>query len=330
MLRQERTFKFFAVVSLFIILCSFHPSTLKASNAVPDFERCDPSRDYPQCKLCYRVHVNTRGEEEPYDPTPEARAQYNSCLSAARTTTPSPSDGSADTDGDGVPNGLDNCLSVANPNQADANNNAIGDACEVTDTDGDGVPNSRDNCPTIANSSQSDKDHDLRGDACDEVDTICPIAGNYQCRYCTETPEQDPTWVNCNNDAIAARATRGGSGGGGSTFVPQDYTNKPQGDIIPCDTDCTWDHLYVLVRNAINFMLFYLALPLAVISIAVAGWMFLISGFDESKRTAAKDILWNVVKGLAIALAAWLIVHFIVDVLVEPEVAKEFPTEQQK
>jgi hypothetical protein len=43
-----------------------------------------------------------------------------------------------DIDRDGVLDGLDNCLTVANPDQADSDNNNIGDLCQ--DTDGDGVP----------------------------------------------------------------------------------------------------------------------------------------------------------------------------------------------
>jgi hypothetical protein len=35
-----------------------------------------------------------------------------------------------DQDGDGVPNGVDNCPAVANPAQDDANNNGVGDLCE--------------------------------------------------------------------------------------------------------------------------------------------------------------------------------------------------------
>ncbi len=36
-----------------------------------------------------------------------------------------------DSDGDGVANGCDNCPNVPNPDQVDANNNGIGDACET-------------------------------------------------------------------------------------------------------------------------------------------------------------------------------------------------------
>lgn len=42
----------------------------------------------------------------------------------------------------------DNCPNKKNPDQADANNNGIGDACDtVVDSDGDGVPDDLDGCP---------------------------------------------------------------------------------------------------------------------------------------------------------------------------------------
>jgi hypothetical protein len=40
------------------------------------------------------------------------------------------------------------------------------------DEDGDGIPDTDDNCPAIANPDQADADHDLVGDACDPEPTI--------------------------------------------------------------------------------------------------------------------------------------------------------------
>ena len=63
-----------------------------------------------------------------------------------------------DRDEDGELDGLDNCPSVSNSDQADTDNNGVGDACEQAaglDTDGDGIPDSIDNCILIANPDQT-------------------------------------------------------------------------------------------------------------------------------------------------------------------------------
>ncbi|MEZ4442394.1 MAG: thrombospondin type 3 repeat-containing protein [Polyangiaceae bacterium] len=95
-----------------------------------------------------------------------------------------------DTDGDGVANASDNCPTVFNPvrpvddmQQANADGDALGDACDPCifdatdscsgsndDIDGDGVVNTQDNCPTDANADQADADMDGKGDVCD----ACP------------------------------------------------------------------------------------------------------------------------------------------------------------
>ena len=41
---------------------------------------------------------------------------------------------------------------------------------EVVDSDGDTIPNATDNCPTTANSNQADFDNDSLGDVCDPDD----------------------------------------------------------------------------------------------------------------------------------------------------------------
>ena len=66
---------------------------------------------------------------------------------------------------DGVLGAEDNCPTVFNPDQIDANGNGIGDACE--DFDGDEIKNACDNCPGVGNLEQSDSDGDGIGDACD-------------------------------------------------------------------------------------------------------------------------------------------------------------------
>jgi hypothetical protein len=80
-----------------------------------------------------------------------------------------------DDDFDGAPDSRDNCPGLANPDQADTDQDGQGDACDATpsgDGDGDGVDNGIDNCLDVANPDQSDGDGDGIGDACDVPPSI--------------------------------------------------------------------------------------------------------------------------------------------------------------
>ncbi|WP_217702824.1 PHB depolymerase family esterase [Pseudoalteromonas sp. HF66] len=120
-------------------------------------------------------------------------------LQACKTTT----EPNNDADNDGVLDGIDNCPNVANADQADNDNDGIGNVCdstpdgETSDSDSDGVSDSLDNCPLVANSEQLDNDADGVGDTCDSTPN-----GDYQC---TETTSSNYAHVQAN------RATTNGS-----------------------------------------------------------------------------------------------------------------------
>ena len=75
----------------------------------------------------------------------------------------------ADTDHDNESDRSDNCPATANPQQADLDGDAAGDACDPDD-DGDEAADGQDNCPSVANRDQTDTDSDGDGDACDGDD----------------------------------------------------------------------------------------------------------------------------------------------------------------
>ena len=75
----------------------------------------------------------------------------------------------SDIDTDGIPDIQDNCVSVANLDQKDINNNGRGDVCD--DFDQDGIINSKDSCPDNPNRDQIDTDSDGIGDICDKEES---------------------------------------------------------------------------------------------------------------------------------------------------------------
>ncbi|MCB9540070.1 MAG: thrombospondin type 3 repeat-containing protein [Myxococcales bacterium] len=102
-------------------------------------------------------------------------------LVLAPATAPAQMCGVIDADQDGIEDRYDNCPTVPNPMQADADYDQIGDACDpIIDSDGDGVADNADgltpgdNCPWTPNPDQRDQDEDGLGDACDN----CPGAPN--------------------------------------------------------------------------------------------------------------------------------------------------------
>lgn len=74
-----------------------------------------------------------------------------------------------DNDGDGFVDQADNCPAMANPTQADLDNDGVGDACDA-DKDGDGISIPDDNCPNDINSWVSFSWNDYDSDGCLDED----------------------------------------------------------------------------------------------------------------------------------------------------------------
>lgn len=99
-----------------------------------------------------------------------------------------------DLDGDRIPDDLDNCKDVPNPDQSDHDHNGIGDRCDgcaspdPTDSDGDGIPDACDGC----DNTQPDDNGDGVPDACEQIQDgdggLDPCPG---CSTCAIGPRHD-------------------------------------------------------------------------------------------------------------------------------------------
>lgn len=85
--------------------------------------------------------------------------------------------------------------------------------------------------------------------------------------------------------------------------------------LVTCQEKCDFNDLMILINKIINFILFKMVIPIAAIMFAYAGFQMITAGGAPAARTKAKDIFFNAVLGLIIAVAAFLIIRTILSIL---------------
>lgn len=145
-----------------------------------------------------------------------------------------------DTDGDGVCDETDNCVTTANADQADADGDTVGDACDncasaantdQANGDGDVLGDACDNCAAITNPDQADGDGDGAGDVCDS----CPATAGPQ----TDT-DGDGFGDVCDNCVSVANDQADGDGdsiGDACDACPLDASNDADSDGVCGNVD---------------------------------------------------------------------------------------------
>src|SRR3989338_5721847 len=79
-----------------------------------------------------------------------------------------------------------------------------------------------------------------------------------------------------------------------------------------------WGSVLVVVNNIITFLLTLAIVFVAPITIAYAGFLFVVNPVDPSGISKAKSILLHTVVGIVIALAGWIIIDALMAVLYHP------------
>ena len=137
-------------------------------------------------------------------PAQDRRVERASDVDRAPDLPPPP----ADKDGDKVPDGIDNCPTVANPSQADLDKDGKGDACD-DDIDGDTLPNDVDPDATKANvvyyyktADQLKQDGDLNGSWSTSGTKLCQWNWND-----TFSVILDPKFVPSSNYLVETKVT---------------------------------------------------------------------------------------------------------------------------
>jgi hypothetical protein len=261
--------------------------------------------------------------------------------------------GAYDTDGDGVLDGVDDCILVFGVPYSSPYNGC-------PDDDGDGIPNIPDDCPNVPGPPGPPGQNGCpqavcgngqveQGEQCDFGDGnngICPLPCSATCQ-----------WNNCG-------AVCGANGceppGESCSSCPQDCGSCPppgplcgDGDCDPgenefnCFLDCGqpgelppvasctqadlgllwpivpecekygWPELVLVSQRLMNFLI-ALSIPLAAVGFAFAGFFYVTAAGSEEKIKKAHSIFWKIGIGFLLVLGAWLIVYTITFFLTDP------------
>ncbi len=105
--------------------------------------------------------------------------------------------------------------------------------------------------------------------------------------------------------------------------LPSNSVALNNGGLVTCAENCGYRDAIYMIQGIIDFVLYKLVLPIAAAMFMYAGFLFLTSGGDTGKRSKGKAIMLNVLIGLGIALAAWLVVNTVLNSLLSEQAKNE-------
>lgn len=89
-----------------------------------------------------------------------------------------------------------------------------------------------------------------------------------------------------------------------------------QQPLVPCSgPDCTIESFFELLARIFNFIVFYMATPLAILMLTIGGILLMISAGNPNMAGLGRKILWVAAIGLVLVFCSWLIINFILTTL---------------
>jgi hypothetical protein len=167
--------------------------------------------------------------------------------------------------------------------------------------------------PAVSNAQCTTSEGDSSSTFCSEE-----AAKTVPQKECTQNSDLDKGLVQCGRKIKCEYEIKKNPDGTFSQVTAKDKDGKDIKKIIRIadpDNSCKFSDLITLVNNIINFILFYLAVPIAAIMFVYAGILLLFSAGDTGARTKAKGIFLHAVIGLVLAFAAFLIVKLLFSIL---------------
>ncbi len=88
-----------------------------------------------------------------------------------------------------------------------------------------------------------------------------------------------------------------------------------QSPLVECKINCGFGDFLKMINNLITFIFKFLALPIAAIMFAYAGFVMVTSAGSSEARSKAKNIFSDALIGLVLAAAAWLIIKTLLSIM---------------
>lgn len=97
------------------------------------------------------------------------------------------------------------------------------------------------------------------------------------------------------------------------------------GGLVPCaGPDCQFKDVIIFANTIIDWLL-RIAIPICAALFSYAGFLYLTSGGNPAKKTAANKVFQSVFWGFVMALAAWVIVNFLTNFFLGKDVEEVLP-----